>query len=365
MDLKAILRTMLQNEASDVHLKIGAAPTLRLNGELVALEHLPLNADDIETALRELLNEEQIGRFRTDRELDVAVGVKQIGRFRVNVGVQRGTPTVAMRAIPVTVKRLEALNLPPVLGDLALKPWGLVLVTGITGSGKTTTLAAMIEHINTHQRSKVVTIEDPVEFLFRDNRAFIIQREVGTDTESFQTGLRHVLRQDPDVLMVGEIRDLDTMETALHAANTGHLVLSTLHTTNASQTIQRMLTFFPSRQYSEIRALLAENLMGVISMRLIPRADGQGRVPACEVMVASEAIRDLLLGASPIGAIAELISEGSVHYGMQTFDQSLMTLYRDGHITEADALGHATNPAEFKLRIQGVESTSDRTWETA
>jgi twitching motility protein PilT len=365
MDLKAILRTMLQNEASDLHLKIGAPPTVRLHGALVSLEHPALTMDDMEGALAELLTDEQRARLREARELDLAVGIRQLGRFRVNVGVQRGTPTLTLRAIPMDIRSLDALSLPPVVGELALRPRGLVLVTGITGSGKTTTLAAMINHINTHRRAKIVTIEDPIEFLIRDNQSFIIQREVGVDTTDFHSGLRHVLRQDPDVVMVGEIRDRDTMDTAIKAANTGHLVFATLHTTDAIQTVQRVLTFFSPHEHGEIRSLLAENLAGVISLRLILRADGKGRVPACEVMVASEAICDHLHSAGSPSAIAELIREGGVQYGMQSFDQSLMALYREGKITDSEALANATNPGEFQLKLRGIESSSDRTWGTA
>lgn len=365
MDLKAILRTMVQNEASDLHLKIGSPPTVRLHGELAALDHPVLTAEDIEGTLAELLSIEQREQFLSTHELDVAVGVKRMGRFRVNVGIQRGTPCLTLRAIPIEIKTLEALSLPASVGDIALKPRGLVLVTGITGSGKTTTLAAMVDHINRNRRAKIVTIEDPIEFLIRDNRSFIIQREVGVDTKDFHSGLRHVLRQDPDVLMVGEIRDHETMETALMAANTGHLVFATLHTTDAVQTIQRILTFFPPHQHGEIRALVAENLIAVISMRLILRVDGSGRLPACEIMVTSEAIRERLHAGDQPGAIAELIREGGVQYGMQSFDQSLMSLYQAGRITEQEAVASATNPAEFRLKLRGVESSSDRTWGTA
>ncbi|CAN5197639.1 MAG: PilT/PilU family type 4a pilus ATPase [Gemmatimonadetes bacterium] len=365
MDLKSILRTMLQNEASDLHLKVGAPPAVRLHGDLAALHHPPLTADDIEGVLSELLSGEQRERLRGTLELDVGIGVRQMGRFRLNVGIQRGTPTLTLRAIPFDIKDLEALGLPPVVSELALLPRGLVLVTGITGSGKTTTLAGMIDHINRNRRAKIVTIEDPIEFLVRDNQSFIIQREVGTDTLDFHTGLRHVLRQDPDVMMVGEIRDLETMETALEAANTGHLVLATLHTTDAVQTIQRILTFFPPHEHGEIRALMAENLKGVISLRLISRADAKGRVPACEVMVTSEAIRDHLHSGGLPSAIAELLREGGVQYGMQSFDQSLMALFQDGRITDREALANATNPGEFRLKLRGVETSSDRTWGTA
>ena len=363
MDLKDILRTMLQNEASDLHLKVGSPPIVRVNGELVPLEHPLITREEIDQALGELLTPPQRDRFEQSRELDCAVGVRQLGRFRLNVASQRGTPTVTMRAIPIAIRSVTSLNLPPVIAQLALRPRGLVLVTGITGSGKTTTLAAMIEHINARKRVKIVAIEDPIEYLFRDNHAFISQREVGSDTDTFASGLRHVLRQDPDVIMIGEIRDVETMETALKAANTGHLVLSTLHTTDAVQTIQRILTFFPPHQHSEIRMLIAESLQGVVSLRLIPRSDGRGRVPACEVMIASEAIREYILEPSDQHSIPDLISQGSVQYGMQSFDQSLMTLMRNGLITQEEAMSGATNPAEFALRLRGIEASSDRMWE--
>ncbi len=356
---------MLQNEASDLHLKVGSPPTVRVHGELVPLEHPLVTREDMDGALSDLTSQPQRDRFLERHELDCAVGVRQLGRFRLNVAIQRGTPALTMRAIPMSIRSVASLNLPQVIENLALRPRGLILVTGITGSGKTTTLAAMIDHINARKRMKIVTIEDPIEYLFRDNHAFVAQREVGTDTLSFAAGLRHVLRQDPDVIMIGEIRDLETMETALKAANTGHLVLSTLHTTDAAQTIQRILAFFPPHQHSEIRMLISESLQGIVSLRLIPRADGQGRVPACEVMVASQAIREHILDPLHDLSLSELIGQGTVQYGMQTFDQSLMQLLLNGLITQEEALSSATNPSEFALRLRGVEATSDRVWEGA
>ena len=356
---------MLQNEASDLHLKVGSPPVVRVHGELVHLEHPLVSREDIEGTLAELTTQPQRERFLERHELDCAVGVRQLGRFRLNVAFQRGSPALTMRAIPMSIRSVSSLHLPQVIENLALRPRGLILVTGITGSGKTTTLAAMIEQINTRKRVKIVTIEDPIEYLFRDNQAFIVQREVGPDTTSFSAGLRHVLRQDPDVVMIGEIRDLETMETALKAANTGHLVLSTLHTTDAVQTIQRVLAFFPPHQHGEIRLLISEALQGIISLRLIPRADGQGRVPACEVMVASQAIREHMVDPENQLSIPELIAQGTVQYGMQTFDQSLMQLLLQGLITQEEALSSATNPSEFALRLRGVESTSDRLWEAS
>ncbi len=363
MDLKEILRTMLQNEASDLHLKVGSPPVVRIHGELVPLDHKLLTREDVDGALGELTTQPQRDRFVETHELDCAVGVRQLGRFRLNVALQRGSPTLTLRSIPLSIRSIPSLHLPAALEELALRPRGLLLVTGITGSGKTTTLAAMIEHINARRRVKIVTIEDPVEYLFRDNQSFVTQREVGTDTESFANGLRHVLRQDPDVIMIGEIRDLETMETALKAANTGHLVLSTLHTTDAVQTIQRILAFFPPHQHGETRMLMSESLLGVVSLRLIPRSDGTGRVPACEVMVASQAIREHIMEPSEQHTIPDLIAQSTVQYGMQTFDQSLMQLLLDGFITQEEAISSATNPSEFALRLRGVESSSDRVWE--
>ncbi|MFN2383323.1 MAG: type IV pilus twitching motility protein PilT [Gemmatimonadota bacterium] len=363
VDIQDILRAMLQNEASDLHLKVGSAPIVRLNGALLPLEHPPLDRGDLDRILAELLTDDQRERFAESHELDCAVGVRQLGRFRANVALQRGTPTITLRAVPISIKTLSGLNLPPVVGHLALRPRGLVLVTGITGSGKTTTLASMVEHINARRHVKIITIEDPIEFLFRDNQAFISQREVGFDTANFEAGLRHAMRQDPDVLLIGEIRDLETMDTALTAASTGHLVFASLHTTDAVQTLQRILTFFPPHQHEEVRAMLSECLQGVISLRLIPQADGQGRVPACEVMVTSEAIRDHILSPENIHGIGQLIAQGGVQYGMQTFDQSLMGLYREGKITEREALANASTPAEFALRLRGIEASSDRKWE--
>jgi twitching motility protein PilT len=362
MDLKEILRSMLQHEASDLHLKVGSPPVVRLLGQLIPMDHPTLSREDMDQVVGELTSDQQRSEFQSARELDFAIGVPQLGRFRVNLGQQRGTPTATLRSIPVSVKSLTALHLPPIVGALALRSRGIILLTGITGSGKSTTLAAMVEHINSNRRLKIVTIEDPIEFLIRDNKSFVTQREVGVDTNDFATGLRHVLRQDPDVLMIGEIRDAESMDIALKAANTGHLVFATLHTTDAVQTVQRIMTFFPPERYQEIRSLLAENLQGVISLRLIRTADGKGRVPACEVMVKTEAIQDFLHSGERPAKITELIAEGGVQYGMQTFDQSLMHLYQAGQIDEEEALAHATNSSEFSLKLRGIEGTSGRVW---
>jgi twitching motility protein PilT len=289
--------------------------------------------------------------------------VQGLGRFRVNLFQQRGTLGFALRAIPFEIPSISDLQLPPIIEDIAVSPRGLILVTGITGSGKSTTLAAMIRHLGNSRPTNVVTIEDPIEFLHRDQLSLISQREVGTDTVSFHDALRHVLRQDPDVVMLGEIRDVESMETVLKASNTGHAVFTTLHTTDASQTITRIISFFPSHQHTEVRGILADGLRAIISLRLIPRADGMGRVPAAEIMVNTALIAERIRTGDLLHTIGDLISEGRSQYGMQTFDQSLMDLYRGGLVTHDDAVRYATNPSEFVLRASGVEVASDMTFQ--
>jgi twitching motility protein PilT len=305
----------------------------------------------------------QIRDFAETKEADFGIGVPGIGRFRTNVYQQRGTVAFAFRGIPYEVRTIRELQLPPVLEEIAMRPRGLVLVTGITGSGKSTSLAAMIDHINRHRRVNVITIEDPIEFLHRDQHANVSQREVGSDTISFGGALRHVLRQDPDVILIGEIRDQDTMDTALKAADTGHLVLTTIHTTDATQTISRVLSFYPPHQHNEIRMLLSTALAAVVSMRLVPRADGQGRVPACEVLVNTAAVADVMRDTQKALSIPDLIAEGGTTYGMQSFDQSLMRWYQEGVISYEEAVFHATRPSEFALRVSGVSAASDRTFD--
>jgi twitching motility protein PilT len=304
----------------------------------------------------------QVKEFAEKKEADFAIGVPGVGRFRTNIYQQRGTLAFALRAIPYEVHNIKELHLPEVLETIALKPRGLVLVTGITGSGKSTALAAMVNHINRHRRVNIITIEDPIEFLHRDAMANIAQREVGSDTLSFASALRHVLRQDPDVILLGEIRDSDTLDTALKAADTGHLVFSTLHTTDATQSISRILSFYPPHQQTEIRALLSTALAAIVSLRLVPRADGRGRVPGCEVLINTAAVAENIRSIEASLNIPDLISEGSVSYKMQSFDQSLMTWYKGGVISYESALHYATNPSEFALRAAGVTGTSDRTF---
>jgi twitching motility protein PilT len=301
----------------------------------------------------------QIKEFAERKESDFAIGVPGVGRFRTNIYQQRGTLAFALRAIPYEVKSIQELHLPEVMEEVALKPRGLVLVTGVTGSGKSTALAAMINHINRHRRVNIITIEDPIEFLHRDAMSNISQREVGSDTLSFATALRHVLRQDPDVILIGEIRDQETLDTSLKAADTGHLVFSTLHTTDATQSINRILSFYPPHQHVEIRSVLSTALAAICSLRLVPRTDGRGRVPACEVLINTAAVSENIRDVAKALNIPDLIAEGSMSYRMQTFDQSLMAWYKAGAISYESALFYATNPSEFALRASGISSSSD------
>jgi twitching motility protein PilT len=361
-NFKAVLQQLVQRNASDLHLKVGRPPTLRLHGELVPLDQPALRPEDLKSLAEQLMTPRQVKEFTDNKECDFAIGVPGIGRFRCNVYQQRGSLCYAMRAIPYQARTLAELNLPSVLEEIAMKPRGLVLVTGITGSGKSTALAAMIHHLNENRHANVITIEDPIEFLHRDINCNINQREVGTDTATFAQALRRVLRQDPDVILIGEIRDLETLDTALKAADTGHLVFSTLHTTDATQTINRVLSFYPPHQQGEVRFSLASALQAVVSLRLVPRADKPGRVPACEVLINTPTVRDQIRDMDKTLNIPDLIKEGTVQYGMQSFDQALMAYYSQGIISYESAVFYATSPSEFALRVQGVAGTSDTSW---
>ncbi len=360
---KAVLQAMVQRNASDLHLKVGRPPMLRINGDLEPLDLPQLTPLDLRSVGEQIVPPKQRREFDADREADFAIGVPGIGRFRVNVYQQRGSMAYAFRAIAFQVAQIADLNLPKILEEISLRPRGLVLVTGITGSGKSTALASMIQYINEQRRANIITIEDPIEFLHRDLNCNINQREVGTDTGSFAQALRRVLRQDPDVVMVGEIRDVETLEIALKAADTGHLVFSTLHTTDATQTINRVLSFFPPHQQADVRFSLSTALQAVISLRLVPRADKPGRVPACEVLINTAAVRENIRDINKSLNIPDLIKEGTVQYGMQSFDQSLMQWYSRGVISYDSALFYSTNPSEFALRIQGIAGTSDTSWD--
>ncbi|HEY3279533.1 MAG TPA: PilT/PilU family type 4a pilus ATPase [Gemmatimonadales bacterium] len=359
-NFKQAITHMVQRNGSDLLLKVGRPATIRVNGDLVGLDTQPLKPEELKSLAEQIMTPRQVKEFAEHKEADFAIGVPGVGRFRTNVYQQRGTVAFAFRAIPYEVKQIKDLSLPPVLEEIALKPRGLVLVTGVTGSGKSTALAAMINHINTNRRVNIITIEDPIEFLHRDNLANISQREVGNDTLSFNSALRHVLRQDPDVILIGEIRDVETLDTALKAADTGHMVFSTLHTTDATQSITRVISFFPPHQHDEIRHLLSTALHSVISLRLVPRKDGKGRVPAAEVLINTAAVADNIRDLSKSLSIPDLIAEGSVQYGMQSFDQSLFQWYQQGVISYESALFYSSNPSEFALKVSGVDSSGNR-----
>jgi twitching motility protein PilT len=361
-NFKTVLQELIRRNASDLHLKVGRPPTLRVDGDLSPLELPPLRPEDLKALAEQLMTPRQVKQFAEEKECDFAIGVPGIGRFRVNVYQQRGSLCYAMRSIPYQAKTIPELNLPPVLEEISMKPRGLVLVTGITGSGKSTALAAMIQHVNEHRRANIITIEDPIEFLHRDINCHINQREVGTDTTTFGQALRRVLRQDPDVILIGEIRDIETLDVALKAADTGHLVFSTLHTTDATQTINRVLSFYPPHQQAEVRFSLASALQAVVSLRLVPRCDKSGRIPASEILINTAAVRDQIRDMEKVLNIPDLIKEGAIQYGMQSFDQSLMSWYSKGMISYESAVFYATSPAEFALRVQGVAGTSDSSW---
>ena len=361
-NFKQAITDMVQRGGSDLHLKVGRPPTIRVAGELMQLEQPPLKPEELKALAEQIMTPRQVKEFAEHKEADFAIGVPGVGRFRTNVFQQRGTLAFVFRAIPYEVKSIEELQLPTVLGAISMKPRGLVLVTGVTGSGKSTTLAAMIREINQNRRCNIITIEDPIEFLHRDGMANLSQREVGSDTLSFDAALRHVLRQDPDVVLIGEIRDRLTLDTAMKAADTGHLVFSTLHTTDATQTINRVISFFPPHEHDGVRNLLSTALEAVVSLRLVPTKDGKSRVPACEVLINTAAVRDNIRDAEKALNIPDLIKEGTIQYGMQSFDQSLMDWYQKGTISYESALFYSSNPSEFALRVSGIEGSSDRTF---
>jgi twitching motility protein PilT len=364
MELNEILQVALRGGASDIHLKAGLPPMFRVDGSLVPLKDARrLPPEEISRMALGIMNDYQKEKFKAQNELDLAYGVPGLGRFRVNVFQQRGTIGVVLRVIPFKISTIEQLLLPKVLEKIAAEQRGLILVTGTTGSGKSTTLAAMVDHINTNETCHIMTIEDPIEFLIRDKRSIVNQREVGVDTLSFAQALKSALRQDPDVILVGEMRDLETIETALTAAETGHLVLSTLHTLDATETIARIVSAFPPHQQKQVRLQLGSVLRGVVSQRLVPRADGKGRVASVEVMVCNSRIREMIEDKDRTKEIAQAISQSYTTYGMQTFDQSLMMLFKQNVITYEEALRQCSNPDDFALRVSGISATSDSSWD--
>jgi twitching motility protein PilT len=364
VELNDILKIALKGGASDIHLKPGLPPMFRVDGALVPLkngERIP--PDDLQKMAFGIMNEGQRTRFDETREIDLAYGIPGLGRFRVNVFQQRGTVGIVFRVIPFGVKSIEHLHLPKIIESIAMEQRGLVLVTGTTGSGKSTTLAGMIDYINSNRTCHIMTIEDPIEFLIRDRRSIVNQREIGVDTQSFANALRAALRQDPDVILVGEMRDFETIETALTAAETGHLVMSTLHTLDATETINRIISVFPPYQQKQVRLQLGAILKAVISQRLVPRADGKGRVPAMEVLISTARVRECIGDKDRTKELNDAIAKGFSSYGMQTFDQSLMQLVKQELVTYEEALNHVSNPDDFALRFRGIASSSDGTWE--
>jgi twitching motility protein PilT len=355
-----LLKIATDRGASDLHLKVGSHPVIRVDGRLIPLaEQKRLMQEDTIAMAFSIMSARQKQKFKDNFEIDMAYSVPGLGRFRCSVFQQRGTVGLVLRVIPVRILTIRDLLLPPVLEKISQERRGLILVTGTTGSGKSTSLAAMIDYINSTRTEHIMTIEDPIEFLHRDKKSLVNQREVEVDTKSFAYALRSALRQDPDVILVGEMRDYETIETALTAAETGHLVLSTLHTLDATETVNRIISVFPPHQQKQIRLQLASVLKSVISMRLVPRADGQGRVPAVEVLRSTAYIRDCVENKEKTKLIRDAISAGTSQYGMQTFDQSLHKLYRSDLISFEEALRQASNPDEFKLKVAGIQSTSD------
>jgi twitching motility protein PilT len=351
-DVDECLRQLIQVEGSDLHLKVPLPPNVRVHGRLGPIEGMEgLKPDDTNTALRHMLTDaERFDEFDREGEVDFAYAIPGLARFRVNAFRQRGSISLVCRAIPFSIRSVADLNLPPVITELAEEERGIILLTGTTGSGKSTTLAAIVDHINQNMNRHIVTIEDPIEYLHRDRKSIINQREVGFDTTSFKRALRRVLRQDPDVILIGEMRDEETVHAALSAAETGHLVLSTVHTVDATESINRLLDFFPPHQHQQARAMIAGTLKGVVSQRLVPTVDGKGRVAVCEVLRMTGRVRDMIKDPTQTNRLHEVIEEGA-YYGMQTFDQALLAHLQAGRISMDMALRTATHPHDFKLLV--------------
>jgi twitching motility protein PilT len=351
-DLHFCLGHLIEKGGSDLHLKVPAPPVMRIDGAMMPIEGLsPLSPEETERAVREMLHDpEKLAEFADEGEVDFAYSIPGVARFRCNAFRQRGSVSLVIRAIPVSIKTIDELQLPPVIRELAEEERGIVLLTGTTGSGKSTTLAAMIDHINSTRRRHIVTVEDPLEFLHEDKQSIINQREVGMDTGSFKRALRRVLRQDPDVILVGEMRDEETVHTALSAAETGHLVFSTVHTVDAAETVNRLIDFFPPHMHNQVRAMIASTLKGAVSQRLVPTIDGKGRVACCEVLRMTGRVRDMITNPDETGKLPEVIAEGSF-YGMQTFDQHLYEHLKAGRVEMETAIQFATSPHDFKLLV--------------
>ncbi len=365
LNVDAMLMHAIDNNASDLHLKAGLPPILRKNGRLCPLtEYESISPEQMKNIAFNLMNDRQKADFKKELQIDLGYSISGVGRFRVNIFLQRGAVGIVFRVIPATIKNFESLHLPPVLEKLALEMRGLVLVTGITGSGKSTTLSAIVDYINNTRSCHIITIEDPIEYTHKDNKSVISQREIGVDTVDFSSALRGALRQDPDVILVGEMRDLETIQTALVAAETGHLVLSTLHTTDATETISRIISVFPPYHQKQIRIQLAETMKGIISQRLMPTMDGKERVPAVEILVTNARVRSCIVDKEKTKDLADVIYKGHSTFGMQTFDQSIMYLMQKGLISGDEAMRQASNPDDFALRAKGgISSTTDTGWD--
>jgi twitching motility protein PilT len=360
MHVNDLLKIAVDSGASDLHLKVGSFPMMRVRGGLTpANQEKKLDHEDVVAMSAAIMSTNQRQKFKETQEVDLAYSVPGLGRFRCNIFQQRGTVGLVLRVIPMQIRTIDELGLPLVLKQIAQEERGLVLVTGTTGSGKSTTLAALIDHINKHRSAHVMTVEDPIEFLHRDNHSMVNQREVSVDTRSFAQALRSALRQDPDVILVGEMRDFETIETGLLAAETGHLVFSTLHTLDARETINRIIAVFPPHQQKQIRLQLASVLKAVVSQRLLPKVDGRGRVAAVEVLISTAFIRDCIIDKEKTHLIHGAIASGTSQYGMQTFDQSIFSLFQNGDVSYEEALRWASNADEFKLKVQGISSTTE------
>lgn len=360
MDINELLKNACSLKASDIHIKVGSPPVFRIDGKLVPQSSLSvITPQDARDIAMKVMGDRQKELFEKAHDIDFSYSIPGVGRFRCNAFLQRGTAGLVFRVIPRGIPKIEDLLLPDVIKKLAVEERGLILVTGTTGCGKSTTLASIIDYINSNKSLNIITIEDPIEYLHKDKKGIVSQREIGHDAESFGKALRAALRQDPDVILVGEMRDLETIETALTAAETGHLVLSTLHTIDASETVNRIISVFPTRQQNQIRIQLASVLKGVMSQRLIPRADGKGRVPAVEVLIATATVQSCILEPEKTIALRNVIAQGKNLYGMQTFDQSIFDLLQAGLITYDEAMRQATNPSDFALKVKGIQSAGD------
>jgi twitching motility protein PilT len=364
VELNEILLEALTRGASDVHIKIGQPPIVRIDGQLRAMQAgKPYNYNEVNQMALGIMNEWQKERFLREKEVDMGYEIHGLGRFRVNIFQQRGKIRIALRIVPYQIKSIQELTLPNVIEKIAMENRGLILVTGTTGSGKSTTLASMIDIINSRRTCHIITIEDPIEFVHDDKRAIVDQREVGSDTGTFANALRSALRQDPDVILIGEMRDFETIETALTAAETGHLVMSTLHTIDAKETVTRVISTFPPYHQRQVRMQLAGVVKGIISQRLVPKADGVGRVPAVETLVSTARVRECIIEKEKTAELQDAIAKGYTTYGMQTFDQSLMALLRKNLISYDEALRQSTNPDDFALRVKGILATGDTPWD--